>query len=184
MYKSLEHIIKACKKEDPRAQKALYDQYSSRHLGVCMRYIKDRSDAEFVMLEGFYKILTKIKSYKEVGSFEGWMRRIMVNESLMHLRKKVNYHMVLESSSKIPTHNLSIDDQLAYEDLLKILDFLPDGYRTVFNMYAIEGYKHKEISELLGISVNTSKTQLYHAKKRLQSILKKNKINKWRWQNR
>ena len=184
MYKSLKHIIKACKKDDPKAQKVLYDQFAARHLGVCKRYIKDHGDAEYVMLEGFYKILTKINTFSNKGSFEGWMRRIMVNESLMFLRKRVNYHMVLESNSPIPTHDISIDDQLAYEDLLKILDLLPDGYRTVFNMYVIEGYKHKEIAEVLNISISTSKTQLLHAKKRLQHILEKKTMHKWRWQNR
>lgn len=166
------------------AQKALYDQFSSAHLGVCKRYVKDNGDAEYVMLEGFYKILTKINTFKHKGSFEGWMRRIMVNESLMFLRKRVNYHMVLETNANIPTNDISIEDTLAYEDLLKILDLLPDGYRTVFNMYVIEGYKHKEIAELLNISISTSKTQLLHAKNRLKEILKKNRIKKWRWQNK
>ena len=92
--------------------------------------------------------------------------------------------MVLETNANIPTNDISIEDTLAYEDLLKILDLLPDGYRTVFNMYVIEGYKHKEIAELLNISISTSKTQLLHAKNRLKEILKKNRIKKWRWQNK
>lgn len=166
------------------AQKVLYDRYAPRHLGVCKRYIKDNGDAEYVMVEGFYKILSKIDSFKHKGSFEGWMRRIIVNEALMFLRKRVNYHMVLENNAPIPTNEISIEDQMAYEDLLKILDLLPDGYRTVFNMYVIEGYKHREIAEILQISISTSKTQLLHAKNRLQEILKKNSVNKWRWQNR
>ena len=173
MNKNINHIITACKKADPKAQKELYDRYATRHLGVCKRYIKDFGDAEYVMLEGFYKIFTKIDSFKGNGSFEGWMRRIMVNESLMYLRKRVNYNMVLESNSSIPTNDISIEDKLAYEDLIKILDLLPDGYRTIFNMYVIEGYKHKEIADLLKISISTSKSQLMHAKKRLQDILKK-----------
>jgi len=182
--KDLIHIIKACKKQDPKAQKQLYERYAPKYLGVCKRYIKDNADAEYIMVEGFFKILTKIDSFKGKGNFEGWMRRIMVNESLMYLRKKVNYHMIVESNSKIPSKDLTINDQMAYDDLLKVLDLLPDGYRTIFNMFAIEGYKHKEIAEKLNISESTSKTQFFHAKKRLQEILNQDELKKWRWQNK
>jgi RNA polymerase sigma-70 factor (ECF subfamily) len=167
-------IINACKKGDRTAQKWIYDRYAPAMLGACRRYLVSKEDAEDVLLEGFFKILTKIDQFSGQGSFEGWMRRIMVNEALMFLRKK--NHLALASSlevSDIPTIEGNPLEKLKAADILKLLETLPTGYRTVFNLYVIEGYKHREIAELLGISINTSKSQLILAKQKMQLLLQK-----------
>lgn len=154
-------------------QEILYKKHAPLLLSVCRRYVKNSADAEDVFIEGFYKILSKISSYSGKGSFEGWMRRIMVNESLMHLRKNNNFSMTLELSNVDIKYEVSYDEDIDYQKLIKILEYLPTGYRTIFNMYVIEGYKHREIAEILNISINTSKSQLIQARKRLQEIIKK-----------
>ena len=172
-----QELIQSCKAQKRNAQKVLYDRYSPVLLGICRRYVRQPEDAEDVLLEVFYKILTNIQQFKGKGSFEGWMKRIAVNESLMFLRKKKNYSISLDVyplDLKDKAH--SIEEKLIEEDILKLLDKLPTGYRTIFNLYVIEGFKHREIAEQLGISINTSKSQLILAKKRLSEILKKNKI--------
>ncbi|MBK8054615.1 MAG: sigma-70 family RNA polymerase sigma factor [Saprospiraceae bacterium] len=177
----LEHIINNCKREDPEAQKTLYNMYKDQMYGVCLRYVKNHQDAEDIFIEAFFKVLTKIDAYKGEGSFEGWMRKVMVNESLMFLRKKTNLHMTVEIPAKdIAEDELADDDDITAEDIIKILDELPVGYRTVFNLFVFEDYKHREIAEMLGISINTSKSQLILAKKRVHEILKKkaNPINR------
>jgi len=171
-----EHIIEGLKKGDRKSQELLYKNHSPFLLSVCRRYVKNSADAEDVFIEGFYKILSKIKTYSGTGSFEGWMRRIMVNESLMYLRKNNNFSMTLELSNVDIKYEVSYDENMDYQKLLKILEFLPTGYRTVFNMYVIEGYKHREIAEKLNISINTSKSQLIQARKRLQEIIKKKQL--------
>ncbi len=139
-------------------------------LGVCRRYIRNEQDAEDVMINGFFKVFTKIEQYKETGSFEAWIRRIMVNESLMFLRK-YNMNLSVEINDvHIPTQT-SADAQIREQDILKLLDYLPVGYRTVFNLYVIEGFSHKEIAEKLGISINTSKSQLIKARKKLKQLI-------------
>ena len=122
-----------------------------------------------------YKIMTKISDYRGDGSFEGWMKRIMVNEALMHLRKHKNMSMMREIGDVQVADNDSIESQIYADEIVALLDQLPPGYRTVFNMYVIEGYKHREIAEELGISINTSKSQLILAKKRLRQLIKKNR---------
>ncbi|HLF63245.1 MAG TPA: sigma-70 family RNA polymerase sigma factor [Saprospiraceae bacterium] len=173
-----EKLIKDCKAGDPTAQKALYEQWGPLLLGVVRRYLSRTEDAEDVFVEGMFKILTKIQTFREEGSFEGWMKRIMVNEALMFLRKQHNFHLVREIEPSDLHETATIEYTLQAEDILKILDQLPDGYRTVFNLYVIEGYKHREIAEILGISINTSKSQLILAKKRMQELLKKNRLTK------
>ncbi|MEM9888907.1 MAG: RNA polymerase sigma factor [Bacteroidota bacterium] len=167
-----QQIIKACERGDPKAQKWIYHRFAPKMFGVCRRYVKSVEDAEDVLMEGFYKVLTKIHQYGGKGSFEGWMRRIMVNESLMFLRKN---HPLKESidleNIDIVERETSVLEELKVQDILKLLDQLPIGYRTVFNLYVIEGYKHREIAEQLGISINTSKSQLILAKKRMQQLL-------------
>ena len=167
-------LIDGCRKQSRKAQKLLFDRYSARMLGICRRYVKHTEDAEDVMVEGMYKIMTKIDQYKGKGSFEGWMRRIMVNESLMFLRKKHNFNMSVEISNIEIQSAISVEDELAAQDIIVLLDKLPPGYRTVFNLYVLEGYKHREISDLLGISINTSKSQLILAKKRLRELIERN----------
>ena len=141
-------------------------------LGVCRRYVKRFEDAEDVMLDGFYKVFSKIDMYSGNGSFEGWVRRIMVNESLMHLRKVDHFRFSEEINPNLDfKEEPSIVDEIAAAEILELLDELPPGYRTVFNLYVVEGYKHREIAEELGISINTSKSQLILAKRRMQELL-------------
>lgn len=169
-----EDLINACKRQDRRAQKLLYEQFSPLMLGVCRRYVKDPMEAEDVMVEGFFKVLTKIDTYSGDGSFEGWIRRIMVNESLMHLRKNNHFQYAEEISPNLSyQEEPTVLDKLAASEILSLLDELPPGYRTVFNLYVVEGYKHREIAEELNISINTSKSQLILAKQRMEELVKK-----------
>ena len=165
-------IVEGCRKQQASAQRKLYERHSGKMLGVCKRYIRDNSEAEQVMVGGFVKIFQKIDQFKGDGSFEGWVRRIMVNESLIYLRK--NKYMYLETDiteAEEPNYN-DMSSYLEAEDLLAIIQHLPAGYRMVFNLYAIEGYSHKEIAAQLDINVNTSKSQLSRARKQLQKLLK------------
>jgi len=146
-------------------------------MSMAMRYMKNIESAEDVMVMGFFKIFDNIGKFKGEGSFEGWMKRILVNEALMQIRKKNKLYMTLELSEVDKADDASIVDDMAYEDLLTLLDELPPGYRTIFNMYVIEGYKHREIAELLSISINTSKSQLILAKKRMRELVKKKGFN-------
>lgn len=174
-------LIKACKKQNRRAQQELFDRYSPTMFGVCRRYIKNEVVAEDVLVEAFYKVLTKLNMYNGEGSFEGWIRRIVVNESLMNLRKNKKLKMNVEINPNLdrPT-TLTVEDELAAEDILNLLEQLPTGYRTIFNLYVIEGYKHREIGEMLGISINTSKSQLILAKKRMQELVRGTILNERR----
>lgn len=174
--KNINDILAKCKKQNAKAQKALYDYYNALMFGLCRRYVRRREDAEDVVIEGWYKIFSKIHQYSGNGSFEGWMKRIMVNEALMYLRKNNNFNVSLDVVNIEPATRLNVVDQLQYKDVIKLLDELPTGYRTVFNLYEVEGYKHREIGELLGISINTSKSQLILAKKKLRGLVKKKEI--------
>lgn len=167
-------LIAACKRQDRRAQKLLYERHSPVMLGVCRRYIHDPSEAEEVMVEGFFKVLTKLDMFNFEGSFEGWVRRIMINECLMHLRKANPFKYSEEINPNIDLgEEPTVVDRLESEDILGLLDELPPGYRTVFNLYVVEGYKHREIADELGISINTSKSQLILAKNRMEELVKK-----------
>ena len=164
-------IIQGLKNEDRKVQQWLYDKYAPILLGICRRYVKVLEDAEDVLIDTFFKIYTNIHQYQGAGSFEGWMKRIAVNESLMLLRKKHNFRLTVEISNiDIATPSKALNN-LQESDVLALLEKLPTGYRTIFNMYVVEGYKHREIAEELGISINTSKSQLILAKKRLRAML-------------
>ena len=168
-------LVKACKKEDPQAQKTLYKQYSPVLFAICRRYLSRPEDAEDVLVEAFLKIFSQIHQYNNLGSFEGWMKKIVVNECLMFLRRHTPEVTEMENHPSPISKELPADVKLAGRDILKMIDSLPSGYRTVFNLYVVEGYKHREIAELLGISINTSKSQLILAKKRMQELLQENK---------
>ena len=172
-----QELIKGCKAKNRTAQKELYEQYAPILLGICRRYVRQQEDAEDVLLESFYKIFSNIGQYEGKGSFEGWMKRISVNESLMFLRRKHNFNLSIESNHlNIAEDSVSVEEQLFEQDILEVLDSLPTGYRTIFNLYVVDGLKHREIADKLGISINTSKSQLIQAKRKLASLLKKNKI--------
>ena len=169
-------LIEGCRQKNRKAQKMLYELHAPVMFGVCMRYVKNREDAEDVMIEGFFKVMTNIDQFRGAGSFQGWIRRIMVNESLMFLRKQHNFRMTVEVSNIEIKSQVSVEDELSAQDIINLLDKLPTGYRTVFNLYVLEGYKHREIAEMLDISINTSKSQLILAKKRMQSLVKQNQL--------
>ncbi len=169
-----EELIEQCRNKNRRAQKFLYDRYTPKMFGVCRRYVKHHEDAEDVMVEGFYKVFSNIDKFKGEGSFEGWIRRIMVNQALMFLRKNNNFKLSVEISNVTIAAQPIIEENLAAKDILSLLNLLPTGYRTVFNLYVMEGYKHREIAELLDISINTSKSQLILAKKRLRELVERN----------
>lgn len=170
--KEEEKLAAACRKGDRKAQRSLYEKYAPLFMAVCKRYVKDDAGAEDVLVSGFTKIFTKIDQFKGEGSFEGWMRRIMVNESLSYIRKHKSLFMQVELDTVERSPNFeSLANDLEVEDLMKMIQRLPVGYRTVFNMYAIEGFSHREIAEKLEISENTSKSQLSRARKHLQQLL-------------
>lgn len=170
---AIHHIITELKAGQRSAQQQLYKMYGPSMLSLARRYIRNINEAEDVFIEAFYKILTKIDSYSGAGSFEGWMKRIVVNEALMHLRKRELLIVELDNYAHEGAYKMNVESDMDYKELLKLLDLLPPGYRTVFNMYVIEGYKHREIAEILDISINTSKSQLILARKKLAKIIKK-----------
>ena len=173
----LENIIRSCQMQDAQAQKQLYKKYKDNLYAVCIRYISNSQEAEDVFINGFYKILTKIDSYSGEGNFENWMRRIMVNESLMHLRKNAALKMktVPLETAIIEEEWQEGEDEMTYEDVIKLLNKLPIGYRTIFNLYVFENYNHREISEMLNISINTSKSQYLMAKRKLIELYHQDK---------
>ncbi|HMS67091.1 MAG: sigma-70 family RNA polymerase sigma factor [Saprospiraceae bacterium] len=169
----LHKTLQACKAQEPKAQQVLYDHYKGILFGLCRRYLTNFQEAEDVFVTGFTKIFSKLDTYSGEGSFEGWMKKIMVNEALMAIRSKKLIHVDLETVQPAMHIEEDLDAGMDIEIVLDAIKELPDGYRTVFNLYEVEGYKHKEIAEELGISINTSKSQLILAKKRLRDILKK-----------
>lgn len=175
-----EALINGCIAGDPRSQKALYDRYASKMLGVCMRYAVDESEAYDMLQDGFIKVFGKMKAFENTGSFEGWVRRTMVNTCLDHLRKNKNrkYQVDIDEVNDLQLDQPTAIDKMNAEVLIGMLRYLPDGYRTVFNLFAIEGYSHKEIAEQLGVSENTSKSQFRKARLQLQQLLEKHGIKR------
>ena len=173
MYSTEKEIIEGCLKRKRRAQKVLFEKYHASLMGICMRYSKSKSEAEDVLLMGFTRILKKINTYSGKGSFEGWMKRIVVNIAIDNYRhnSKHYFHESIEESFSHLEYAEYIPDNLTLEEILKTIQSLPNGYRVVFNLFAIEGYSHKEIAEMLGITESTSKTQFLKARKKLQLLL-------------
>lgn len=169
MYNEKE-IIEGCKKQNRKAQKMLYDRFSSKFLGVCMRYAKDKPEAEDILLEGFLKIFERIDQYNFSGSFEGWMRRIIVNTAISNYRKNLKHynHSNIDDIYEFEQEISDPDVEFSMEEMLRVIQSLSPGYRMVFNLFAIEGYPHKEIADMLGIDIATSKSQYSRAKKIVQ----------------
>ena len=167
-------LIESCIKGDRASQKAIYDRLAPRMLPLCMRYVGDRSLAEDVLQDGFITLFTHMDSYKGNGSFEGWARKIFVTTALMELRKKDALKMSdeLDTVRGMKADLPSQGQNIGYKELMKLVMQLPAGFRTVFNMYAVEGYTHKEIGDILGISESTSRTQLSRARICLQNMIK------------
>ena len=167
-----EKLIDRLVAQDRTAQKQLYERYSPLMFSVCRRYLRSREDAEEALVSGFYKVFSNIETFSRNGSFEGWIRRIMVNEALMKLRK--TQILVFPGDSFAPVESedgFSIEADMSAREIMALLDELPPGYRTVFNLYVLEGFKHHEIAETLQISINTSKSQLLLAKEKLRKLL-------------
>ena len=173
IYRAKENtLIEDCKKNDKQAQEHVYHLYAGKMYALCCRYVKDRMEAEDVMIMAFTKIFERINQYKGDGSFEGWMKRVMVNESLSHLRRNKNMYVETDiAEADYETSMEGLENKLEAEDLLAMINELPAGYRIVFNLYAIDGYSHKEIGNQLGINENTSKSQLSRARAMLQRQL-------------
>lgn len=166
----LDEIIKGCVAGKPEAQETLYKKYSGKLFGICLRYTKDYSAAEDVLQEGFIKIFTNISSYKGTGAFEGWMRRVVINTALERFRKQFQMYPITEiNESEISLKHEDILENINAKDLLGLVRELPPAYKMVFNLYAIDGYSHKEIAVKLNISVGTSKSNLSRARKLLQN---------------
>lgn len=167
-----EELIKGCLRRERGAQQQLFDLFSSKMYALCYRYVRHSMEAEDILVTAFTKVFERIEQFKGEGSFEGWIRRIMVNESLTYLRRSRTMYLEteLEQADREPDYD-RLSDHLEAEDLINMIQELPAGYRLVFNMYAIDGYSHKEIAEQLGISENTSKSQLSRARVYLQKLL-------------
>ncbi len=174
---SEQELIDLCIKGDRMAQRALYDRLASRMLSLCLRYVGDRTTAEDIMQEGFVTLFTRLDSFKGHGSFEGWARKIFVNTALMYLRKKDALKMSddIDVARNLSTDMASQMEDIGYLELMKLITSLPAGFRTVFNMYVIEGYSHKEIAEMLDISEITSRSQLSRARTWLQNKIRANR---------
>jgi RNA polymerase sigma-70 factor (ECF subfamily) len=159
-------LVIECVKGNPRAQRMLFDRFSSKMLGVCLRYAKDSEQADDILQDGFVKVFTKLKDFKNEGSLEGWIRRVMVNTAFDQIRKngKTLGDVSVDDVQYRIENNDQIAEQLMAEDLLKLINSMPDGYKVVFNMFAIEGYTHNEIADTLGISESTSKSQYSRAR--------------------
>ncbi len=168
-----DELLLRLREQDRAAQKWLYERYSPLMFSVCKRYLRSREDAEEALVSGFYKVFSQIESYTGAGSFEGWIRRIMVNECLMALRRNQPLSFPGdEANIADQADGFNIEADISAREILELLDHLPPGYRTVFNLYVLEGFKHIEIAEALGISINTSKSQLILAKEKLRNLLK------------
>ena len=174
-----EQILEAILREDASAQRLLYEKFARKMFGVCLRYTKQREEAEDLLQEGFIKVFQKISSYKAEGSLEGWIRRVMVNTALDHIRQQkmlwTDLADVVEAGDE-PT----IGHEIGVAELMAELQKLPTGYKTVFNLHAIEGYSHKEIGGMLGISEGTSKSQYSRARNQLMILVQElNKENSY-----
>ncbi len=168
-----DEIVEGCIKKNKLAQKELYDRFAKKMMGVCLRYCDNQEEGEDVLQNGFLYIFDKIDTYRGTGSLEGWVRKIIVNTALTSIRKNKKLEMNVDLNSV----EYGIEDQshlgenMAAKELLKIIQTLPVGFKTVFNLHAIEGYSHKEIAEMLGITEGTSKSQYSRAKTYLQKII-------------
>jgi RNA polymerase sigma-70 factor (ECF subfamily) len=164
-------LVKQCKRKNARAFDRLYNRYSPVLFAICMRYASNKTEAEDMLQESFLTIFNKIDSYRYQGSFEGWLKRITVNTAINIIRKNarsLQMTMTKDEYHEVVAQESDVISQMSEKDILNCIQHLPSGYRTVFNLYVIEGYKHKEIAEMLNISENTSRTQLIKARKALK----------------
>ena len=161
-------LVEGCKNGEPQYQKALYHQYNRLLYGLCLRYSDNADDAQDIMQDGFIRIFSKLNTFRGQGSFEGWMRRIMVHTAIEHYRRNSRFFMVDVEQAKGVELDANVLSNMGREEIMNLVKQLPAGYRTVFNLYVIEGYTHQEIGLMLDISTGTSKSQLSRAKKILK----------------
>jgi RNA polymerase sigma factor (sigma-70 family) len=167
-------IIKECIEGKRLAQKCLYDHFASKMLGVCMRYAKDRAEAEDMLQEGFIKVFHNISKFKHEGSFEGWIRRIMIFTAINWFKQRSRkFQEDLDIEGYDAVYEEDIVSRISVKEIVALVQQMPEGYRMVFNLYAIEGYTHREIAELLHIAEGTSKSQYARAKQYMQLALAK-----------
>lgn len=172
------HLIENCIKGERKSQKEMYDMFSSKMYSICLRYTKNQMDAEDILQEGFIKLFNNLHKFRNEGSFDGWVRRIFVNTAIEQIRRKSLNTSVGEGlENTIADKQQNALDNLFEKDILKTSRTLSEGYKTVFTLYAIEGYSHKEIADELGISESTSKSQFSRAKALLRNIIQ-NKSSK------
>ena len=178
MQERIDHLIQHCIEGKRDSQSRLYALLAPKMFVVCQRYAKSREEAKEILQEGFMKLFENLQQFKFTGSFEGWVRRIFVNTSIEHFRKKVKLYNVSEvQENTIEDIELNVLDSMAEKDIISLVHELSPGYKAVFNMHVIEGYSHKEIAEILGITEGTSKSQLARAKGVLKKSLEK-RMNK------
>jgi len=174
---SLEQLIYNCKKQDSKAQEQLFRLYANKLFAVCLKYSNSYQQAEDNLQDGFMIIFDKIKQYQDKGSFEGWMKRIMINTTLQKYRKQTIFEIVNEEH--LQEAELDIDeDDISVDYLLEIIQELPARYRQVFNLYALDGFSHKEIAEMLEISIGTSKSNLARARMILKEKVEASQITR------
>lgn len=177
LFKNEPQLIARAVKNNRAAQQCIYDLHVGKMLSVCRMYIKDLHHAEEVMLNGFFKVFKHLHDFKNEGSFEGWIRKIMIRECISFLRSEKSLDFKDEALESFNGSFNNIESDINVEEIQKIIDSLPEGYKVVFVMYAIEGYKHQEISEMLNINIGTSKSQLFKARKMLQEKLRTQNIS-------
>lgn len=170
-----EELIKRCLKGVPKYQKMLFDNYAPKMYGVVSRYFSSQAEAQDALQDGFVKVFSKLQDYSGIGSFEGWIRRIMITTSLNLIRKnlKHQFHMDIDEIQDFVEDEAQDYDRFTTREMLDVIQKMPHGYRTIFNLYEIEGYRHNEIASELGISVNTSKSQLLKARQYLRKRISK-----------
>ena len=171
LYKNEKLLISRAASGNAQAQRFIYEHYAPKMLSVCRQYIRDLQFAEDVMVQGFVKVFKNLENFRNEGSFEGWIRRIMVREAIDYLRKKQFVVFDGEAMDTSTQKQVDFSTSLEIEEIQALIDSLPEGYKMVFVLYAIEGYKHQEIAEVLQITESTSKSQLYKARKVLQEKL-------------
>ncbi|MCE2711069.1 MAG: sigma-70 family RNA polymerase sigma factor [Cryomorphaceae bacterium] len=172
-------LIKDCLNGNVRAQKTLFDRFAPKMLGVCMRYCKSKEQAEDVLQDGFVKVFIKLAEFKHEGSFEGWIRKIMVNTALDSLRKEMKISADVEIEFAVDkSESETVLAELSAAEIVQLISMMPDGYRVVFNLFAIEGYSHQEIADSLGITESTSKSQYSRARAYLRKKMEKEEFGR------
>ncbi len=167
-------LIEGCRNHNRKFQELLYKKYAKKMYGICLSYAKDRTMAQEILQDGFVKVFNKIDGFRKEGSLEGWIRRIITNTALDHLRKKSKLHEFIDDNKEVEEERLdnSILENIHADGIFKLIRQLPEGAKAVFNLYAVEGYTHREIAEKLEITEGTSKSQFKRARSLLKALLR------------